>query len=114
MCSCLPVRRPFLPTCRSGVDQQMIAVMCTIERFWRPSFINAVLPVLLVAILGLFSFFTSAPFAARATSMCGCRFGRIRSAPPALGCAGQRALDVRLEIVVTLFLALTGEQGCSC
>lgn len=48
----LPVHVPGLPCHpRSGVTDQLVAVVLTIERFWRPALINSVLPVLLVAFL---------------------------------------------------------------
>lgn len=50
-----PAPAPTLPCPttdpRSGVNDQLIAVVLTIERFWRPALINSVLPVLLVAFL---------------------------------------------------------------
>lgn len=65
----------------NGVTDQHLAILITVERFWKPSLINAVLPVVLVFTLGLMTFFTS-----------------------------ESSLDTRLEIVVTLFLALTAVQ----
>ena len=43
--------------CCSGVNDQLLASYCAIERFWKPSLINAVLPVVLVFTLGLMTFF---------------------------------------------------------
>lgn len=83
---------PRAPSCRavnedgtpanifSGVTDELLAVLITIERFWRPALINSVLPVCLVFLLGMFVF-----------------------------CTEETELATRLEIVVTLFLALTGE-----
>ena len=39
------------------VPDQRFAVLIQINRFWRPSVLNCVLPVVLVAILSLFIFF---------------------------------------------------------
>lgn len=50
------------------------------ERFWRPALINSVLPVILVYALAMFVFATD-----------------------------EADVTTRLEIIVTLFLALTGE-----
>ena len=67
--------------CR-GVEDEIIAVLVTVQRFWRPALINAVLPVVLVFFLGMLVFFTD-----------------------------ENDLSTRLEVVVALFLALTGEAG---
>ena len=40
----------------STVTDQLVAVVITIERFWKASLINAVLPVVLVFCLGMFLF----------------------------------------------------------
>ena len=52
-----PASQP--PSCHSGVTDQHLAILITVERFWKPSLINAVLPVVLVFTLGLMTFFTS-------------------------------------------------------
>ncbi|KAI3429737.1 hypothetical protein D9Q98_010052 [Chlorella vulgaris] len=65
----------------TGIPDQLLAVNLRVERFWRSSLINAVLPVVLVFTLGMIVFFTD-----------------------------ERSLETRLEIVVTLFLALTAVQ----
>ncbi|KAL4422476.1 hypothetical protein ABPG75_008673 [Micractinium tetrahymenae] len=65
----------------SGVTDQLLAVLITIERFWKPSLINSVLPVVLVFLLGMFIFVCE-----------------------------EDDLTTRIEIVVTLFLALTAVQ----
>ena len=67
--------------CR-GVEDQILAVLLTVKRFWRPALINAVLPVILVFFLGMLIFFTD-----------------------------EGDLSIRLEVIVALFLALTGEAG---
>jgi hypothetical protein len=41
----------------SGITDQLVAVVITIERFWKASLINSVLPVVLVFCLGMFIFF---------------------------------------------------------
>lgn len=64
-----------------GVLDQRIGILITIERFWKPSLVNTVLPVVLVFMLGMFLFFTD-----------------------------ESHLDVRLEGVIALFLALTAVQ----
>lgn len=46
---------------RRGVTEQLLGVYITVERFWKPSLINAVLPVILVFLLGLMIFFLSEP-----------------------------------------------------
>lgn len=43
--------------CR-GIPDQLLAVNLRVERFWRSSLINAVLPVVLVFTLGMIVFFT--------------------------------------------------------
>ena len=43
--------------CR-GVGDEIIAVLVTVQRFWRPALINAVLPVILVFFLGMLMFIT--------------------------------------------------------
>ena len=40
----------------SGITDQLVAVVITIERFWKASLINSVLPVVLVFCLGMFLF----------------------------------------------------------
>ena len=67
--------------CR-GVEDQILAVLLTVKRFWRPALINAVLPVILVFFLGMLIFFTD-----------------------------EGDLSIRLEVIVALFLALTGGAG---
>ncbi|KAL4440540.1 hypothetical protein ABPG75_003541 [Micractinium tetrahymenae] len=64
-----------------GVTDQRIGILITIERFWKPSLVNTVLPVVLVFMLGMFLFFTD-----------------------------ESQLDIRLEGVIALFLALTAVQ----
>ncbi|KAL4419295.1 hypothetical protein ABPG77_001627 [Micractinium sp. CCAP 211/92] len=64
-----------------GVQDQRIGILITIERFWKPSLVNTVLPVVLVFMLGMFLFFTD-----------------------------ESHLDTRLEGVIALFLALTAVQ----
>ncbi|KAL4436069.1 hypothetical protein ABPG77_005517 [Micractinium sp. CCAP 211/92] len=65
----------------TGVPDQMVAVVITIDRFWKSSLINSVLPVVLIFLLGMFVFFI-----------------------------GERELASRLEVIVALFLALTAVQ----
>lgn len=56
---------------RRGVEDQLLGVYITVERFWKPSLINTVLPVILVFLLGLMIFFLSeAPVAAAAPGAC--------------------------------------------
>ena len=43
--------------CR-GVEDEILAVLVTVQRFWRPALINAVLPVILVFFLGMLIFIT--------------------------------------------------------
>ena len=52
-----PPAPPRPPAC-SGVSDQLLGVLITVQRFWKPSLINAVLPVVLVYALGMFVFFT--------------------------------------------------------
>ncbi|PRW60468.1 ligand-gated ion channel [Chlorella sorokiniana] len=65
----------------SGVNDQLLAVLIEVERFWRPALINSVLPVVLVFCLAVFVFFTE-----------------------------PTELATRLEMIVALFLALTAVQ----
>ncbi|PRW57913.1 ligand-gated ion channel [Chlorella sorokiniana] len=60
---------------------QILGVFITVERFWKPSLINVVLPILLVFMLGMAVFVID-----------------------------KSRLDIRLEVVVALFLSLTTAQ----
>ncbi|PSC74223.1 senescence-specific cysteine protease SAG39-like isoform A [Micractinium conductrix] len=65
----------------TGINDQHLVVLITVQRFWKPSLINNVLPVILVFFLALLIF-----------------------------ACEESELATRLEIVVTLFLALTAVQ----
>lgn len=98
------------PNVYNGVNDKMLAILITIERFYRPAIINAILPVALVFCLGEieslfclqepgYRFVFSVPFI---------------SLPPTAAMltffADERELLARLEVTVTLFLALTAVQ----
>lgn len=66
---------------------QILGIFITVERFWKPSLINVVLPVLLVWMLGMAIFFIGAPpppapGAGRGSESCGRQCWHGRSSTP--------------------------------